>query len=88
MNNLKLHETVAQVMCGFVYVILVYFGDHFVWFNRCVYVFVCASNVKFVASRWDLYGRVMEKAVNDLLLSMILLLIIHCDDILDYIGIL
>jgi hypothetical protein len=69
-------------MCGFVFVILVYCGDYSVRFNGYVYVFVCVSNVQFVASRWDLCGRVMELVVNGLLLEMVLpLLVIYCDGI-------
>jgi hypothetical protein len=65
-------------MYGFVDMTLVYCGECCVWFDRCVRVFRCDFNLEFLVEQWYRCGRVMEEAVNGLLLVMVVLLFVIC----------
>jgi hypothetical protein len=76
----KFFKIEDEAACGFVCIILMYCGECCVWFDGCVHVFLCVSNLEFLVERWDRCGQVMEGVVNALLLAMLfLLLIIYCD---------
>jgi hypothetical protein len=52
-KTLKLLYTEDEVTCDFVFIILVYCGEYFVWFDGCVYVFLFVPNLEFLVGRWD-----------------------------------
>jgi hypothetical protein len=53
-----------------------------VWSNRCVRVFPCVSNTKFLVERWHQSGRVMKGVVNGVLFVIVLLTsVVYCTGI-------
>jgi hypothetical protein len=60
-------------MCSLVYIILEYCGEHRVWFDGFLHVFVCLSNWELLAEQWGRCGCVKVGDANGLLLAVVFL---------------